>query len=114
MGGTPEKIKAGNVMKLPPPATELSAPPRIAAKKRVRPVKNVIISHSLLALTDFSILLCFIANREKILQSLFRRLRRAHFYVQMSQYLRVFNALHLLLCIGEYLWKTCLNDILNC
>jgi hypothetical protein len=42
MGGTPEKIKAGNVMKLPPPATELSAPPRIAEKKRVRPVKYVI------------------------------------------------------------------------
>jgi hypothetical protein len=42
MGGTPEKIREGNVMKLPPPATELSAPPRTAAKKRVRPVKNVI------------------------------------------------------------------------
>src|SRR5215472_16186131 len=42
MAGTPEKSREGKVMKLPPPATELSAPPSIAAMKRSRPGKNVI------------------------------------------------------------------------
>src|SRR6266571_8841336 len=74
-------------------------------------IRSSLISHSTLALTDFSILHCFIANREKILESFFGRLRCAHFYVQLSQYLRVFNTLHLLLCIEKNLWKTCLNDI---
>src|ERR1700733_14692999 len=34
MGGIPVKIKAGKVMKLPPPATELMMPARTAAKNR--------------------------------------------------------------------------------
>ena len=34
MGTIPVKISAGKVMKLPPPATELMAPARTAAKKR--------------------------------------------------------------------------------
>ena len=34
MGGTPVKIRLGNAMKLPPPATELRVPPRKAAIKR--------------------------------------------------------------------------------
>jgi hypothetical protein len=33
MGGSPKKISAGNVMKLPPPATELSTPPKKPARK---------------------------------------------------------------------------------
>src|SRR5438876_8719064 len=76
-------------------------------------IRNSLISHSLLALTDFSILLCFIANREKILESLFRRLRRAHFHNQTPQYLSVFNALYLLLRKWKNLWETRLNDIEN-
>jgi hypothetical protein len=34
MGATPVNIRAGKAMKLPPPATALSAPPRAPAKKR--------------------------------------------------------------------------------
>src|SRR5437899_2089925 len=34
MGGTPVNSSAGNAMKLPPPATEFSAPPSAPAKKR--------------------------------------------------------------------------------
>src|SRR5208283_1916137 len=34
MGATPVNISAGKAMKLPPPATALSAPPRAPAKKR--------------------------------------------------------------------------------
>src|SRR5260370_15224338 len=34
MGATPLNIRAGKAMKLPPPATALSAPPRAPAKKR--------------------------------------------------------------------------------
>ena len=49
-------------------------------------IRISLVNHSPLAHTDFSILLCFIANREKILESFFGRLRCAHFYVQMSQY----------------------------
>src|SRR5689334_7933085 len=33
MGGTPAKINAGSVTKLPPPATEFCAPPSTAATK---------------------------------------------------------------------------------
>src|SRR5579875_395269 len=36
MAGTPVKINAGNVKKLPPPATEFIVPPIIAATKRSR------------------------------------------------------------------------------
>src|SRR6266567_504830 len=42
MGCTPAKIRLGKVRKLPPPATELSAPPSTAAMKRIRPAINVI------------------------------------------------------------------------
>lgn len=34
MGGTPVNNSAGKPMKLPPPATAFSAPPRMAARKR--------------------------------------------------------------------------------
>ena len=34
IGGTPLNSSAGNAMKLPPPATEFSAPPSAAAKNR--------------------------------------------------------------------------------
>src|SRR5207244_4856933 len=34
IGGTPVKSSAGNEMKLPPPATALSAPPRMPAKNK--------------------------------------------------------------------------------
>jgi len=34
MGATPVNIRAGKAMKLPPPATALSAPPSAPAKKR--------------------------------------------------------------------------------
>ncbi len=37
MGSTPATTSAGNVRKLPPPATELSAPPRLAATARSKP-----------------------------------------------------------------------------
>src|SRR5215831_2410244 len=43
MGGTPAKMREGKVKKLPPPATEFSAPPRIAAMKRMRPDRNVML-----------------------------------------------------------------------
>jgi len=33
-GGTPVKSRAGNAMKLPPPATAFNAPPSTAARKR--------------------------------------------------------------------------------
>jgi hypothetical protein len=36
IGGTPVKSSAGNAMKLPPPATAFSAPPRIPAMSRRR------------------------------------------------------------------------------
>jgi hypothetical protein len=37
IGGTPVNISEGSVIKLPPPATELSVPPSIAAIKRTHP-----------------------------------------------------------------------------
>src|ERR1700733_12525456 len=39
-GVTPEKSRAGKEMKLPPPATELSAPATAAATKRRRKVRR--------------------------------------------------------------------------
>src|SRR5579859_3679267 len=41
MGGTPVNSSAGNAMKLPPPATEFSAPPSTPATKRRMPVSIV-------------------------------------------------------------------------
>src|SRR5260370_32887371 len=41
MGGTPVNSSAGNAMKLPPPATEFSAPPSTPAAKRKRIVSRV-------------------------------------------------------------------------
>jgi hypothetical protein len=42
MGSTPVITRAGKEMKLPPPATELRAPPSMAAIKRTSACKNVI------------------------------------------------------------------------
>src|SRR6266571_5460582 len=40
MGRTPAKIRDGNVMKLPPPATELRVPPRMAEINSSRNCSN--------------------------------------------------------------------------
>src|SRR6266566_6792638 len=42
IGGTPVKIRAGKVINVPPPATELSIPPNIAATNRIMICENVI------------------------------------------------------------------------
>src|SRR6266702_1880487 len=41
IGRTPVNMSEGSVIKLPPPATELSVPPSIAAIKRMHPCSNV-------------------------------------------------------------------------
>src|SRR5258708_7223820 len=59
MGKTPVKISEGNVMKLPPPATELSAPPTTAVMKRMRAVRIVIVSFFFPYLTCYGYL-CYL------------------------------------------------------
>ena len=41
MGGTPVNKRAGNAMKLPPPATEFNAPPSAPAKNRKMMISGV-------------------------------------------------------------------------
>src|SRR5271166_3563544 len=45
-GGMPIKSNAGNETKLPPPATELMAPARSAAKKRIVALEKFMRAHS--------------------------------------------------------------------
>ncbi|OUS06143.1 hypothetical protein A9Q81_03505, partial [Gammaproteobacteria bacterium 42_54_T18] len=47
MGGMPTNIRAGKVMKLPPPAIELRTPPKTPAKKRKISSKNIVNNKSM-------------------------------------------------------------------